>query len=334
MFFKDTAELVQYVDLNASFEFPLIVPKLREVDRDVLNLHFGIDFVEEIQAAYNGTTSGVITTLPLAQQSAILKFRAISAPFAVALHITSGQVQIDNAGIYVAKNENRGIAWEWQIKDLIKSYLHPGYQAIEDCILYLQKNITSYTTYQTSAEYDYSVLSFVPTAKEFTKSYAPLNNSYMSYLKMRSCMDEVDEIDIQNVLLPDYYAAFKVKLKAGTLTVADKAILPYIKKAIVNITAFKAFSVLGASFDGNGFITFDNTSGVKSGASTKTAVGESVIRAQDSLNNSGKTYLNELQKFIIDNIISYPVFAADPKYITEQTSTVTNEDSQGFYNAL
>lgn len=334
MFFKDIDELKVYTDINASFEFEGLTPKLRQVDRDILNLHFGNDFIDEIQVAYDGTTSGDISTLPIEQQQIIKKFRAITAPISVSLFITPGQVQIDNAGIFIARNENRATAFEWQIKDLIKSYLRPGYQAIEDAIIFLQKNIVSYPTYQSSEEFEYSKLCFVPTAKEFTKYYSPLNNSYLSYLKMRSCMDKVDEMDIANILLPDYYAELKTKIAADTLSVADKAIIPYIKKAIVNLTALKALSELNATFDENGFMVFDNTHSAVSGAPKKTALGEPIVRAQESLKTSGEAYLLALKQFLIDNKISYPTFINDPKFVADQSATFNNKAGQGYFAAI
>lgn len=332
MFFKTTAELVKYVDLNASFEFDLISPKLLEVDRDVLKRHFGLDFIEELQTAYDNV-SGVVTSLTIPQQKAIEKMRAISAPAAVALHITTGQVQIDNAGIFVAKTETRGIAWEWQIKDLIKSHLKPMYQAIEDAILFFKSNIVDYSTYEASEEYEYSTLCFINSSKEFTKFYTPLNNSYMSFLKMRSCMDKVEESDVRNVLLPDYYDALKTKIKTNTLGSADKAIMPYIKKAIANLTVARALSELNASFDENGFMTFDNTSGVKAGASKKTAEGAVVIKAQESLKESGLSALKDLKNYLEENIVSYPIYSGDSKYTANSNATVTNQAGSGHYNA-
>jgi hypothetical protein len=332
MFFKDTNELKNFVDINGSLEFELFSPKLRDVDRDVLKLHFGLEFVEEIQTAYDGV-SGVIASLPLAQQKAVTKFREISAPAAMALHLVTGQISVDSAGIYVSKNENRGIAWEWQIKDSIKAYLKPMYQAIEDTIVFLKANITDYTTFENSDEYEYSTLCFISTSKEFTRFFTPLNNSYMSFLKMRSCMDKVEESDIRNVLLPNYYDALKTKIKTNTLGVADKAIMPYIKKAIANLTAATALSELNATFDEHGFMIFDNTSGVKAGASKKTAEGGVIIKAQESLSESGRAALTQLKDYMESNISSYPVYSADPKYNSSQTATVTNTVGSGNYNA-
>ncbi len=334
MFFKTIAEIKEYIDVNASFTFDKIKPKLKTVDRDILKLHFGFDFVEEIQDLYDGTTAGDISTLPLATQKIIEKFRSISAPLAYALHIGPGQVQIDNAGVFVAKGEGRGLAWDWQIEMAMRSFLQPGYQAIEDTILFLQKNIGDFSTYEDSEEFEYSKLCFVPTAKEFTKHYTPLKNSYYSFCMMRSCMDKVDELDVANVLLPDYYAAIKTRLKADTLTVADKAIIPYIKKAVANLTAYRAMSELNVSFDKEGFLVYDNTAGVKTGASKKTAVSEPLMRAQESLLNSGEGYLTALKKFMEDNIGSYTVYASDSKYVVDQSATVTNKTGQSHYNGL
>ncbi len=334
MFFHDINQVRKYVDVNASFAFELLEPKLLQAQRDVLKLFFGSDFIDELQAAYATTTGGVLTTLTIAEQKAIVHLRTVSALFAYAYYLTPGQVQVDSSGIFVAKGEGRGVAWEWQINKLIDSYITPGYQAIEDAILFLQKNISDYNTYENSEEFEYSKLCFVPTAKEFTKFYTPLNNSFMSYLKMRSCMDEVDEMDIKAVLLPDYYEELKSKIRTNTLAVADKAIIPYIKKAIVTLTAYKAFNVLGASFDENGFMVFDNTSGLKPGKSNKAAGDAAINRAQDSLSRSGETYLSELKKFLIANIVSYPTFAADPKYVVDQSTTFNNEDGQSYYAVI
>lgn len=333
MFFKDTPEIKVYIDMNASFKFDLIAPKLRTVDRDILKLHFGFDLVEEVQADYD-SVSGVITLLPLTTQQLIKKFREITAPLAYALYIMPGQLQIDSAGVFVAKTENRGIAWEWQIEGAVRSYLKPGYQAIEDTILFLQKNIGDYSTYESSEEFEYSKLCFIPTAKEFTKYYSPLKNSYMSFCMMRSCMDKVDSEDIANVVLPDYYALLKTRLRADTLTVADKAILPIIKKAIANLTAYKAMSELNVTFDKEGFLVYDNTSGVKTGASKKTALSEPLIRAQDSLLKSGEASLAALKTFMEDNIASYTVYSGDSKYVADQSAVVKNIEGQNHYNAL
>ena len=334
MFFNSIEEIQKYVDVNISFKFPLIEPKLKTIDRDVLKLHFGFDFIEEIQAEYDSLNNAPITNLPLASQKLIEKLRYITAPLAYALYVTPGQLQIDSSGIFVAKSENRGIAWEWQIKDLIKSFLKPGYQAIEDCILFLQKNIVDYSTYEDSEEFEYSKLCFVPTAKEFTKYYSPLKNSYISFCMMRSCMDKIDEQEIANVLLPDYYALLKTRLRTDTLTIADKAIVPYIKKAIVNLTVYKAMNELNMTFDENGFLVYDNTSGVKSGASKKTGEQANLIPAKESLLNSGMTYITTLKKFLEDNITSYTVYASDPKYVANQSSSVENSTDQHFFNAL
>jgi hypothetical protein len=207
------------------------------------------------------------------------------------------------------------------------------YQAIEDAILYFKLNIVDYSTFEDSVEYEYSTLCFIQSAKEFTKFYTPLNYSYQSFLKMRSCMDKVEEIDIRNVLLPVYYDSLKTKIKTNTLSVADKAIMPFIKKAIANLTAARALSELNATFDENGFMIFDNTSGVKTGASKKTAEGAVVIKAQESLQESGKGFLKQLKDYLEENIASYTLYATDPKYKSNQSATVTNTVGNGFYNA-
>lgn len=333
MYFNILADIKKYVVvLNANFKIDNIEPKLKEMDRDVLKLHFGSAFVEEVQGDYD-TAGGVIASLPLKTQKIIEKFRSITAPFAMAHFITQGQVQIDNAGIFIASTENRKTAFEWQIKDLIDNYLKPGFQAVEETIIFLQDNIGDYPTYQNSDEFAYYKGCFVPNSKEFTRLYTPLNFSFMNLIRMRSCMDKAEEQEVRNVLLPSLYNDIKSKLLTNTLGVAEKALLPMIKKAVVNLTVARALSELNATFDKNGFMVFDNTSGVKSGASKKTAGNEIIISARDSLQKSGNTYLKDIKEYLDKNKISYPLYTGDPDYKTDQPSTFNNTAGQGYYFA-
>lgn len=330
MFFKDIDEFKLHADVaTASFSFESVQTKLINVDRDILKHYFGADFIDELQTAYDGANQN-LSALSTAQQNIIKKLRSVSAPIAFALYISSGQVQIDNSGIFIARNENRATAFEWQIDDLIKSYLKPGYQAIEDTIIFLQNNISDYSTYDGSDEFLYYKLPFISTSKEFTKVYSNLNNSFMNFIKLRSCMDKAEE-EIESVLLHDYFEEFKNNIKTNSLTTADKSILPNIKKAIGNLTVARAMSELNVSFDKHGFLVFDNTAGTKSGASTKTALSEPLVRAQNSLNESGKQYLKKIKDFLEANISSFPTYQNDATRIVGRSASIENTTDQNYF---
>ena len=334
MFFKDADEIKEYVDVNASFDYLLIKPKLVQVDREVLKLYFGFDFIDDLQTKYDGTTNGDITSLTPAVQKAIKLMRSISAPIATALWVTPGQLQIDNTGIFIARNEYRATAFEWQIKALIKSYMKPGYKAIEEAYYLLDKSISDYPLFASHEEYIYYKKSFIQDSKEFTRLYSPLNNSYLSYLQLRSCMNKAEENDIKNVLLTTYYEAFKTRLAAGSLTPNDKKILPMIKQAVADLTVYRAVSELGASFDENGFMEFDNTTGNKVGASVKTVKGETATRLAYSLDVSGNSYITQLKNYLEKNKADYSEYTSDPEYVPDQSSVIENKDGQNFYVAM
>jgi hypothetical protein len=331
MFFYNETELKDYVFINASFDFNLIKGKLIEVDREILKVHFGVLFIDTLQTAYDGITAGNISTLSVPIQKAIKKMREISAPLAISLWVTPGQLNIASNGIFIASTENRKTAFEWQINNLIKSYLKPAYQALEEAIFILSKDATNYPTYTAFEESIYYKSVFVSDSKAFTKLYSPLRNSFMSYLALRSCMDKVEDLDIKNVLLPTYYTALKGRLLAGTLTAYDLAIMPMIKAAVVNLTVFKAINELGASFDENGFMTLDNTSGVKSGDSVKNASGEPLLRLAYSLRDSGNNYINNLKAYLEKNKANYLEYTSDPDYVSDLPAHLENDTTNQTY---
>lgn len=331
MFFSTADQIKEYVDVNAAFDYELIKPKLVQVDREVLTLYFGYDFIDELQTQYDTTTNGDISSLAAKYKKAIQLMRSISAPIATGLWVTPGQLQIDSAGIFIVRNENRATAFEWQIKNLIKSYMRAGYKAIEEAFYILDKSISDYSTFASHDEYVYYKKAFIKDSKEFTKLYSPLNNSYLSYLMLRSCMSKVEENDIRNVLLPTYYEAFKTRLAAGTLTPPDKAILPLIKQAVADLTVYKAVSELGASFDENGFMEFDNTTGNKAGDSYKTAVGATATRLVNSLETSGNSYISQLKSYLETNKADYSEYTSDSNYVADQPAVIKNDGDENFY---
>ncbi len=334
MFFYNDTELKDYIFTNASFDFALIKPKLKQVDDDILKVHFGSDFIDSLQTAYDGTTAGNISTLTAAQQAAIIWMRKISAPLAISLWITPGQLQVSASGIFIATNNERKTAFEWQIKDLIKSYLKPAYQALENAITFFIDNIGDYADYESFEEYTYYKQSFIPNSKVFTKLYSPLKNSFMSFIALRSCMNKADEA-IQNVLLNTYYDAFKARMLADTLTAEDEAILPLIRKSVANLTIAIAVGELGASFDENGFMIYDNTSGVKSGESKKTATNENnVSRLAYGFRDSANTYLAQLKAYLEKNKANYSQYTSDPDYVADMPANITNEDTQDYFIAM
>lgn len=333
MFFYNATEIQEYVDVNASFDFELLKPKLKQVDREVLKLYFGYDFIADLQTKYDATTNGNISTLTAIDKKAIELMRTISAPIAMAHWVTGGQLQIDSAGIFIATNENRKTAFEWQINTLIKSYLHNGYQAIEEAIFLLSNEISNYSLFANYSEYKYYKRSFIEDSKEFTRLYSPLNNCYYNYVLLRSCMDKVDELEIKNTLLSTLYNGIKNRLETNALTPADNLLLPSIKKALANLTMFKAVSELGVSFDAKGFLEFDNTSGMKTGDAFTTAKGENINRLHYSLKQSGETYLKELKQILETNKANYPEYTSDANYTTGQTAIVENKEGQGYYVA-
>lgn len=334
MFFYDTAELQKYVDLNISFDMELMKPKLMRVDRDILELFFGADFIEDLQGIYDTAINGDISPFPAPVRRAIEKMREISAPIAAGLWVTPGQLQVDNTGVYIVRNENRATAFEWQIVALINSYMKIGYQAIESAIRFFDKHIADYPLYASYEEYGYFKACWIPDSRVFTRLYSPLNNSFWSFVAMRSCMDKADQQDIRNVLLPKYYRAIKTRLAAGTLTAYDEELLPMIRQAVANLTVARAINELSLRFDENGFVEFDNTTSNKTGSSVKTAKGEPVTRSSNSLFTSGRENIAEIKAHLEAYKVNYPDYTSDPAYIADQPATVTNSTDQNYYNAL
>jgi hypothetical protein len=144
-------------------------------------------------------------------------------------------------------------------------------------------------------------------------------------------MDKVEDFDIQNALLPTYYNGLKTRIQTNAITDYDNAILGMIKSAVVNLTVYRAISELGATFDENGFVTLDNTSGLKSGDSVIQATGEPLTRIAYSLKDSGNAYINKIKAYLELNKDNYPEYTSDSLYVSSAPAFVVNNTDQNYF---
>jgi len=330
MFFKDTADFKKYFSVNYSFEFPELTVWLNHVDRTVLKKYLGSAFLAQLQAAFDAAATAAAVAAPLTQVVELI--RVCTAPLTIAEWVPSGQVQMDNSGIRIASSEHFKTAFQWQVRDLEASLRQNGTSGLEDLLSYLHDNIASYATYSGSDEYKENKYLFVPSAKEFTKHFSPMNNSHVNFYKMKSIIRKIEDFDIKAILLPNYFNDLKTKLQSTTaLLPVDKTIIDMIKPAVINLTIARAIDEMAASIDKNGFLVFDNTAGRETTEMKKQAGGDALVRLKHSCTVDGTQYLDNLKKYLEANTLLYTMYAADPLYTPFVSNNFDNQETNNFF---
>lgn len=329
MFFKDINELKDYCSVNISADFKEFSLFLKRADTEFIEKNIGSTFYSYIQGVYDANSANYAAT-PANDKAAIEKLRYASAAYALYCWVPQGQLQIDSSGIRIANTDNLKTAFRWQIRDLQKSLITMANACMEEALKFFSDNKVTYTQYAASPEFSLFNDTFIKTAFEFSQYYSPLNNSRLKMMQLKPVITKVEDMDIQAVLFPNYYAALKAAVKNGTTTSADNNILPFIKSAVANLTIARAIDELAIAFDENGFIEFDNTGSDDTADSKKTAEEHRRLTAS-ALERDGISYLKKLRDYLEANKASYTTYTSDPKYTTYTNAQFANTPTNNFF---
>lgn len=331
MFFKNLEDFKTIIPLTANFNFPMMENYLRDIDRTVLMPYLGEDFLTELQENFDEVKK--VSDLQDHQEEAVKRIRVATAHMAVVKWLPVAQVNMSNSGIHINTTDTHKQAFQWQIKDIERSYTEIGFNALDDLLDFLEKNINSYNTYAGSDEYAENSSLFISTAKEFTTYCSPFKTSCVNFTKIRSVIKKVEDFHIKPTISPDYYDELKSTASEDLGELALK-IISMIKPALANLAFARSVSELTAKFDQNGFVVFDNTGGRQTVDSIKQADEAAMHRIATTAERDGLAYLDILAKYLEANKDDYPAYKNDSGYIDPADETDLNDGSKPFFTGL
>lgn len=334
MFFKDIADYKKYVSVNSSMDFDNLSIYLNNVDRTVLKRFLGQAFFAELQTAYNASIATSPTPITGKTATVVELIRQASAIYALAKWVPFGQLNIDDAGIRIANTEHFKTAFQWQINDLVKSLNDAGTSVFDELLIYLETNVSDFTTYKNSDEFKSNTYLFISNSTAFSARYSAFINSPSQFYKLKSIIEKVEDFSIKPVLLPDLFTELKTQISAANLTNENKELLAVIRPAVAHLTVARAINELAAELNPEGFLVFDNTGG-RDTINNKKQADKELVRIQESAQRDGETYLKLLGEYLEDNKSNYPTFTSDTKYVDPTaTTTETTTTTKNYYSAL
>jgi hypothetical protein len=331
MLFKTIDEIKEFWPVPVSDNIANVKPFIVQAERDYI-----IPAISQAQYTTLSNAYNVITpSLSPALTKLLEKVQAALALYAYYLWIPSGQLQISDSGIRIATNENLKTAFQWQIDDLQRSVIKQAGSAMEDLLAFMEQNKADYAGWSGSSAYTEFKDCFIPSAIVFTNCYSALGYSRLNFLAIRSHMKKVQETTIQAELSPEFYAVLKNQNTTNTLSDKNKLLIPYIQKAIANLTMANAFTTLAVTINENGILNFNNTGNREAINAKQPSAPSMISKLELQAQKDGETYIQILKDFLKANITDYPVYASSTAYNSETTDTYfKNDENQTGYVAM
>lgn len=293
-----TAEDVKAnVVTNGDFDIKVLQPFIEPVERRFLRPILGDSMLEAI-STYPSTA--------LPESEAITELLAISKRALILLAFELGYpnltIEISSYGISRTESESRKSLFGYQERNLRDSFKYEGYNALEDVISHLEKNIDlsefeKWTASDVCANMNSRLIN---SAVEFTKIYAPLKNSRLVFLNMLSSLQFVTDTIIADVVPVAMLDTLQELIKDRELSLpanaAQKKLLEHIQKPLAYFTIADAIDTLGANYNDRGLM-FAEAAGTIDTKLEKAIADRLRIVAADA-DKKGNAYLTILRQYL------------------------------------
>lgn len=324
MFFQTTSDLKKVLPFTGNFEFDDFKPFIERAEREFLIPFIGKDQYDELNDAYNAVGATEDTIFP-ALKTLLIYAREPVAHGAFLLWIPFGNVNIGKSGFSVTETEQTKIVSQFRIEDLKSASLKGYFSGIESMLVMMEKDYTSYPEWTASDEFSLYKEGFVNTALDF-QEYVDINLSRMIFTKVKPNMKRLEIEAIQSITGVALFNEIKAEILDLDVSVANKKLLPYIKRCLCNLTIGESLRMRTVSWTDYGLQMISTSSSL-------TQVNESAMDLQrtEAIRNEfmsiGKKAMMDLRTFLYANVADYPLFEADTT-VYQPTVNINIENKQ------
>lgn len=229
-------DIKQYVSINKNVDWESIKPYVVQAERKYIKSLLGTVLYDDY-----------CETLPTANELlAYNLFKEASANLSWFLYLPLASVQVSDSGIAVQQGDNFKAADWWQIRDLRKSFLEAGFNAIDEALKIMEANEADFSPWETTEGYTIFKELFVKRAETFNRWFN-INNSSQTFLALRP------------YLLESHHQYFTANLNAATIATINAAVatthsqvLELLQAAQVNYAVVKAVNSGAFDLSSNG----------------------------------------------------------------------------------
>lgn len=336
MLFKTTAEIKKFWPIIGTTKIESLLPFIETAERDYIIPFISQEQYDDLNEAYNSEEEGSGSSMSAEQTVLLYRVQSALAHYLFYLWIPTGQLQIGDNGIRIAVTDTLKTAFEWQIDGLKRSVLKAAGSAMDALLSYMEAHKADYSLWVASEAYTEFKDLFIPTTSLFTKLYAPLGNSRLNFLAIRSSMMMVQDFVIKAELGDDYYEELMAQHLIGDateegsgqdgLTPENKKIVGLIQKALAQLTMARAFMELSVTIDDRGIMNFNNAMNKLISNNEMPVMAAMISKLEKSCEADGKAYIQKMKEFLKKNIADYETYAASTAYDSGMTDSSFKTD--------
>lgn len=164
------------------------------------------------------------------ETEAIKLIRKVIAPYGIYKYYPIAAIRLTEAGPARQETETFKSAYKYQAKEYLESMIIRAWDNLEMLHVYLHKNPDAFSS-RPESSLQYSRQYFINSAFEFKTAYNRTINRY-TFEQIKSVMADVELFMVTPSLGEEYVEELKTQIKEHNVSNDNKAILPYLQKAV------------------------------------------------------------------------------------------------------
>lgn len=294
MIVTSTEIIRNYITVNASFTYENARPKLKTAERDFLKTVIGKEQIAVFSATELPQDAIVLEALELAQEAI--------CNYAFYLSLPELSVQISDAGLFTSTTQDATPAKANEKNDLLRSFLNTAYKALDALLELFEENADKFTAFYQSSQYTKYASLLVNKTSVFN-DYFTIDNSMMTYLKLRPELIIVEDQFIESVVQKSVLEA----LKTPQTYAVRKEVKKLLQQACVAFCVYKVLDNGAYRFNGDSIVMkFD----MLPWEQIKQVSGEHIQNSKNNKFSEGNNYLSQAKKLILDNLTDFSEYVA------------------------
>jgi len=287
---KTIEELQKFLKADSTFPVSSIDAYQHDAIDDQLREALGDELCDELIDWYAAGAAteehdNLVALLEYAQR--------VVARFAFMKAAPNLDLKLMDSGFGVVSTSDMAPASKDRVNRFVEQLESAGWDAVEQLLRFLEKNKANYQNWTDSDAYTMAVRNFINSAEEFDK-YVNIGKSRLKFKELRNEMDVVEMLQVIPVMGEQLADEIKDEMKDGSLSEANKKLLPIVKRAVAFITAGK-------------------------------------LNLNANAARNGESFLSEIKRFLDSNVDDYPLYK-DSLYLAERNyERFENSTDYGFF---
>ena len=324
--FKTIPELKSYLGaIQKNIELDTIISYVTEAELLYIEPFLGADLYSSLLAGYEADTlsGSLLALLPYVQRPL--------AHFAFFQFANLGNVFISDIGFQQNSTENTTPAPQWAVKEVKNYTCQSADSFLDKMISYLEKNTGSISQWLTSEFYASNRQFLLNSAADLGKRVS-IQNSRLGYWYLRPYIRLAEHKYIENTMSLAQLINLKTKEQSGTLSPEESIAVHLAKDALAHYAIYESLPGLSVEITTTQIRATVFQDNFKQ---SKLADYKVIQDIKEQREQSGKSYLTELKKYLDANPDIFPLYRDSGKYnappAVKHYEQMNNSDSTIFY---